>query len=83
MIGERFLTLCFFIKLLVKLLEFGRTYENKTFYVCFVFLKEENNLDNFEIFFKFFRNVLEKTEYFNTESLSYSINIEPDIMQNY
>jgi len=69
--------------MLVKLLEFDRIHENKTFYVFFVFFKEENNFKKFEIFLKFFRNVLEKTEYFNTESLSYSVNIEPDIMQNY
>ena len=45
----------------------------------FLFLKKEINL-KVEIFFRTFS---EKTEYFNTEFVSYSVNIQPDIMQNW
>jgi hypothetical protein len=34
----------------------------------------------FEIFF--LKNILEKTRYFNTGFIFYSVNIQPDIMQN-
>jgi len=54
-------------------------YENKTF-----FLKRENNLKVliFLSFFEFFRNILEKTKYFNTRFVSYSVKIQPNIKQN-
>jgi hypothetical protein len=53
----------------------------------FLFLKREINLKVFEIFYKkcfeFFWNISEKTGYFNTGFLFYSVNIQPDIMQNW
>jgi hypothetical protein len=69
--------------MLGKLLRFSHMHENK----IFIFLKEKINLKNLRLFFlnfqNFFRKVLEKTRYFNTRSVSYSINIQPDIVQNY
>jgi hypothetical protein len=64
--------------MLGKLLEFGRMYENKTF---FVFLKG-NFLDLFLNFQIFLRNISEKIKYFNIGFVSYSVNIQPNIMQN-
>jgi len=61
-----------------KLLGFGRMYENKTF---FVFLRGIF-LDLFLNFQNFLRNISKKTRYFNTVSVSYSVNIQPNIMQN-
>jgi hypothetical protein len=52
----------------------------------FAFSKRKLILKDFEIFFNFqkkIRNVLEKTKYFNTGYISYSVNIQPDIMQNW
>jgi hypothetical protein len=36
----------------------------------------------FEFFLIIFWNILEKTEYFNTGFVFYSVDIQPDIMQN-
>jgi hypothetical protein len=44
-------------------------------YIFFLFLKREINLK----VLNFFRNVSEKTGYFNTGSVSYSVSIQPDI----
>jgi hypothetical protein len=63
-------------------------HENKFF---FLFLKREINSKVFETFFKknilnfFFlkKNISEKTGYFNTRFVFYSVNIQPDIMQNW
>jgi len=82
---EKDATFCFFYEnTFGKILGFGYMHENKTF--CFCFLKKEINFKRFEIFFNFqkkIRNVLEKTKYFNTGYISYSVNIQPDIMQNW
>jgi len=47
----------------------------------------EIDLKVFEIFWKcfefFFWNISEKTGYFNTGFVFYSVNIQPDIMQNW
>jgi hypothetical protein len=58
-------------------------HENKIF---LFFLKRKLIKKKFEIFFnfKFFLiKVSKKTMYFNIESISYNVNIQPDIMQNY
>ena len=65
----------------------------------FLFFYEKYDLKNFKIwpyatkyFFLFFENVLnffffgklsEKTRYFNTGFVFYSVNIQPNIMQNW
>jgi hypothetical protein len=51
-------------------------------------LKKEINSKVFETFFlnvlNFFKkNISEKTGYFNTRFVFYSVNIQPDIMQNW
>jgi len=46
-------------------------HENKIFF--FVFLKGEINLKVLRFFLIFLRNISEKTRYFNTGSVSYSI----------
>jgi len=74
---------CFFYKnMLGKPLGFGHTHENKIF---FVFLRKIN-LKVLRFFFwilNFFkRNVSEKIEHFNTESVSYSVKIQLNIIQN-
>jgi len=52
-----------------------------------VFFLKGNQFKSCEIFFEFFwkvfRNISEKTKYFNTGFVSYSINIQLDIMQNW
>jgi hypothetical protein len=45
------------------------------------FFLSENFLKFF--YFFYFWNILKKTEYFNTRFLSYSVNIQTDIMQNW
>ena len=71
----------------VKLLGFDRMHENKIFFLFlfFCFLKEETNFKFFEIFLNFFekhfRNISEKTRYFHTEFVSYSVNKQLDIIQ--
>jgi len=40
-------------------------------------------LSFFKKCFEFFWNISEKTRYFNTRSVFYSVNIQPDIMQNW
>jgi len=73
----------FLWKYVWKLLGFGYMHENKIFF----FWKRKLILKNFEIFFWIFkkkiRNVSEKTKYFNTGYISYSVNIQPNIMQNW
>jgi hypothetical protein len=60
----------FFMKnMLGKLLGFGRMQQN-----IFFFLK---------MFWIFFWNISEKTEYFNTGFVFYSVNIQTDIKQNW
>jgi hypothetical protein len=59
-----------------KLLGFGRMYENKIFFLRGIFL------DLFLNFQNFLRKISKKTRYFNTGSVSYSVNIQPNIMQN-
>ena len=79
----------FFMKIcLEKFLVFDRMYENSTFVFCF--FKGKINLKVFKFFLflkknllNFFWNILEKTGYFNTGFVFYSINIQPDIMQNW
>jgi hypothetical protein len=69
--------------MLRKLLGFDCMHENKIF---LFFLKRKLIKKKFEIFFnfKFFLiKVSKKTMYFNIESISYNVNIQPDIMQNY
>ena len=53
-------------------LGFSHIHENKLFF-CY-FLKREINL-KFLKFFEFFKNISEKTRYFNTGFVSYSVNI--------
>jgi hypothetical protein len=57
-------------------------YENKNF-----FFKREIDLKVFEIFFEndlnFFLKYFKKTGYFNTGFIFYSVNIQPNIMQNW
>ena len=60
----------FFMKnMLGKILGFGRMQQN-----IFLFSK---------MFLVFFLNISEKTGYFNTGFVFYSVNIQPDIMQNW
>jgi hypothetical protein len=69
--------------MLRKILRFCRMHENKIF---FAFLKEEFNLKFLRFVFElsnYFRNVSEKTGYFNTRSVSYRVNLQPDITQNW
>jgi hypothetical protein len=57
-------------------------HKNKIFLII---LKEKINLKILEIFFNlqiFLRSISEKTRFFNIESISYSVNIQPDILQN-
>jgi hypothetical protein len=54
--------------MLGKILGFGRMHE-KSFLFIYLFLM--------------FWNILEKNEYFNTEFIFYSVNIQPDIMKNW
>jgi hypothetical protein len=55
-------------------------HENKIF---FFFLKGKINLKVFEFFFfENVWNISEKTGYFNTKFLFYSVNIQPNIIQN-
>ena len=59
-------------------------HENKIFF--FVFEKGnwfKSFWDFFLKCFDFFWNVSEKTGYFNTGFVFYSVNIQPDIMQNW
>jgi len=68
--------------MLKKLLRFDRMHKNKIFLII---LKEKINLKILEIFFNlqiFLRSISEKTRFFNIESVSYSVNIQPDILQN-
>jgi hypothetical protein len=60
--------------MLRKLLGFDRMLENKI-YIFFVFRNE--------IFFIIIILFWRKPDIFNTRSVSYSVNIQPDIMQNY
>jgi hypothetical protein len=55
---------------------------------CFFFFEKGNCLKSFLKFFEnvlkfFFWNISEKTGYFNTGFVFYSVNIQPDIMQNW
>jgi len=55
-------------------------------YYFFIFLNREIDLKVFEIFLKMFWiffNILEKTGYFNTRLVFYSVNIQSDIMQDW
>jgi hypothetical protein len=68
--------------MLKKLLGFDRMHKNKIFLII---LKEKINLKILEIFFNlqiFLRSISEKTRFFNIKSVSYSVNIQPDILQN-
>jgi hypothetical protein len=75
----------FFFKkksILKNILRFDRMHKNKIFLII---LKEKINLKILEIFFNlqiFLRSISEKTRFFNIESISYSVNIQPDILQN-
>jgi hypothetical protein len=74
----------FFLKksILKNVLRFDRMHKNKIFLII---LKEKINLKILEIFFNlqiFLRSISEKTRFFNIESISYSVNIQPDILQN-
>jgi hypothetical protein len=73
----------FFKKSILKnVLRFDRMHKNKIFLII---LKEKINLKILEIFFNlqiFLRSISEKTRFFNIESISYSVNIQPDILQN-
>jgi hypothetical protein len=75
----------FFFKkksILKNVLRFDRMHKNKIFLII---LKEKINLKILEIFFNlqiFLRSISEKTRFFNIESISYSVNIQPDILQN-
>jgi hypothetical protein len=73
---------CFLIKIcLENFLGIDHMHENKTFF--FVFWKGKLIQKFWDFFCKNnFRNISEKTEYFDIESISYSVNIQPDIMQN-
>jgi hypothetical protein len=53
----------------------------KTIFFCL--LKKEINLNILRFFFEFFRNILEEAGYFNFGFVSYNVNIQPDIMQNW
>jgi len=68
--------------MLGKPLGFGRTHENKIFFV----FSRKINLKVLRFFFwilNFFkRNVSEKIGHFNTESVSYSVKIQLNIIQN-
>jgi hypothetical protein len=57
--------------MLVKILEFGHMQQKKNIFL--------NVLKSFY----FFLNISEKTGYFNTGFVFYSVNIQPDIMQNW
>ena len=70
--------------MLGKFLGFGRMHENKIF---FIFLKGAINLKYLR-FFEFIlklkkKNISEKIRYFNTGFVSYSVSIQPNIMQNW
>jgi hypothetical protein len=72
---------------LEKSLGFGSIYENKTF-VLFLFLKREINLKVLRflfILFNFFFEIFWRNWVFNIGyvSISYSVNIQLDIMQNW
>ena len=71
--------------MLGKILGFDCMHENKIFFISFFFSKREINLKVlrfcFEIF-RFFRNILTKTEYFNTGFVFYNVKIQPNIKQN-
>jgi hypothetical protein len=75
----------FFLKkksILKNVLRFDRMHKNKIFLII---LKEKINLKILEIFFNlqiFLRSISEKTRFFNIESISYSVNIQLDILQN-
>ena len=66
---------------------FGKLFRNWSYAwkqnIFFVFWKGKL-IQKFWDFFckKNFRNISEKTEYFDIGSISYSVNIQPDIMQN-
>jgi len=67
-------------------LGFGCMHETKIFLFFVCFFKEKINLKFMNLFWilnLFFWNFLEKTKYFNTGSVSYNVNIQPNIMQNY
>jgi len=63
--------------MLENILGFGCMHENKTFFFLFFLLKREINLKIV------YRNISEKVEYFNTEFVSYSVKIQPNIKQNW
>jgi hypothetical protein len=63
------------ISQLGKLLGFDHTHENK----IFLFFYGEINLK----ILRFFLNISKKTWYFNTIFVSYIVNIQPEIMQNW
>jgi len=73
---------CFYENIILKnILGFGRMHKNKIFFVSF-FLREIN-LKVLRFFFKFFKNIWEKTRYFNTEFISYNVKIQSNIKQNW
>ena len=63
--------------MLGKILGFGCMHENKIFFIYFFERKLIKNFETFFLIFKFFRNISKKMRYFNTRSVSYSINILP------
>ena len=71
--------------MLGKFLGFGRMHENKI-YIFFVFEKWNWFKSFWDLFLRFFEivflNISEKTTYFNIGLVFYSVNIQPDIMQN-
>jgi len=67
--------------MLGKILGFGCMHENKIFFIYFFERKLIKNFETFFLIFKFFRNISKKMRYFNTRSVSYSINILPNILQ--
>jgi len=66
----------FYENMLGKVLRFGRMHKKIFFFKGEIILKAFLYIYFVEIF-------LEKTKYFNTRFLFYSVNIQPDIMQNW
>jgi len=67
----QFLYFFFMKNMLGKILGFDRMQQN----IFFLFF--------FENVLIFLKNILEKTGYFNTGVVFYSVNIQPDIMKNW
>jgi len=61
--------------MLEKILEFGCKHEKKIFFISFCFLKRKINLKVLIFVFEFFREILEKTKYFNIGFVFYNVKI--------